>query len=321
MRRLALSAAVLVGCASSAPEPKSAELDPAVTLADADEPAAAPDTEGVAAIRDGNYELARSHFEKVVAAEPRNAEAHFYLGVARQNLDASEAAAESYRRAVSINPKLAEAWVNLSALQLDAGDAAGALRVVDEALAHHPDHGQLAYNRALALAALEGREQDAVAAYRKALAADPANVEIRYGYAEALVAAGAKREALDALRELAKSDQLEVLASTARLYGKLREFDACIQAFGRAIAIRQSSELYVERGLCAHGKKDDAAAYEDFQRAVRADANYAPGHYYVGMHLKTQGKKSEARAALARAVQLAGDQGVGKAAKRALDSL
>jgi hypothetical protein len=49
--------------------------------------------------------------------------------------------------------------------------------------------------------------------------------------------------------------------------------------------------------------------------------NYAPGHYYSGMHLRMHGKKADAKKALARAVEIAGDQGVGRAAKRALDSL
>jgi hypothetical protein len=39
------------------------------------------------------------------------------------------------------------------------------------------------------------------------------------------------------------------------------------------------------------------------------------------MDLKQRGKKAEARAALGRAVELGGDSGVGKAAKRALEGL
>jgi hypothetical protein len=39
------------------------------------------------------------------------------------------------------------------------------------------------------------------------------------------------------------------------------------------------------------------------------------------MDLKQRGKKAEARKALARAAELGGDSGLGKAAKRALEGL
>ena len=128
-------------------------------------------------------------------------------------------------------------------------------------------------------------------------------------------------EARTVLGELTQSDDVAVLASSARLLGRLDDFGGCIQALTRAIERQPSAELFVARGLCQHGKRDEAAAQADFQRAIQKDGSYAPAHYYAGMHLKTQGKKKEARAALSRAVELAGDEGVGKAAKRALEGL
>jgi tetratricopeptide (TPR) repeat protein len=112
-----------------------------------------------------------------------------------------------------------------------------------------------------------------------------------------------------------------VLASTGRLLGRLEQFDGCIAALNKALASKPAAELYVTRGLCQHGKKDDAAAFTDFQLAIKTDPNYAPGHYYAGMHLRMQGKKAEAKQALNRAVQIAGTEGVGKAAKKALEGL
>jgi len=276
---------------------------------------------GVSAIQAGNFESARAFFERASSAEPNDAQAHFYLGVALQNLEQGPAAIASYEKAVKLDPKLTEAWVNLTAAKLDAGDAAGALPLVDRALTTHPDHPGLLYNRALALSALGGRNTEAVAAYRKAAAADPSNTEVKYGYAEALVVAGSKDEALKLLHELAGSDKVEVLASAARLLGRLQAFGDCILALNKALDAQKSAELFVARGLCQHGKKDDAAAYEDFKRGVQADGGYAPAHYYVGMHLKMLGKKAEAKTSLSRAVQIAGSEGVGKAAQRALESM
>lgn len=316
-RYLPAAAGLVLGC-SSTPAPEAPAATPA-DLAEASEQAS-PFDAGVAAIGAGDFESARKHFAEVVANQPGNAQAQFYLGVAQQNLGRGAEAISSYQKALDLDPKLTEASINLTAALLDMGEAARALPVIERALRLDPGHAGLLYNRALALGAA-GQGAPAVAAYREALAADPSNPEIKYGYAEALVRAGANSEALKQLRELGQSDSLEVLASTARLLGRLKQFEACIGTLNRALEKQASSELYVARGLCQHGKQDDAAAFADFQRAVQADARYAPAHYYSGMHLKLQGKKADARAALTRAVDLAGDEGVGKAAKRALENL
>jgi tetratricopeptide (TPR) repeat protein len=317
---VACAALPCVAACSSTP-PAQSPSEPEVDLAGADEAAESPEfDQGVDAIGKGDFATAHTHFLAVVSDQPNNAKGHFYLGVAEQNLGKNAEASKSYEQAVTLDANLAEAWVNWSALHLDAGEFDQALGIVDRGLARHTNHAGLMYNRALSLAG-SGKTTDAVVAYRNALAADPGNAEVKYGYAEALVAAGSTDAALKELDALAQGDNLEVLASTARLLGRLKQFDACVATVTKALAIKALSELYVDRGLCQHGKKDDAAAFEDFQRAVKADDGYAPAHYYSGMHLKMKGKKAEARAALSRAVTIAGDEGVGKAAKRALESL
>jgi len=275
---------------------------------------------GVDAISAGDFEKARGVFAGIVADQPSNAKAHFYLGVAQQNLGQADAAIASYEKALELSPGLTEASVNLTAALLDAGDASRAAPLIEKALARDPKHPGLLYNRALA-ASMLGKTTEAVKAYREASAADPGNAEIRYGYAESLVAAGSNSEAKTVLAELTRSDDVAVLASSARLLGRLEEFDACIQALDKALGREASAELFVARGLCKHGKKDDAAAFEDFQKGIQKDARYAPAHYYAGMDLKARGKKADAKKALSKAAELGGDSGIGKAAQRALDNL
>jgi tetratricopeptide (TPR) repeat protein len=322
---LILTALLALGCGSSKPAESpagapSAEASTEPDLAEQGEGSTEGFGPGVDAISAGDFEKARSVFAGIVADEPSNAKAHFYLGVAQQNLGQAEAAVASYEKALSLEPKLTEASVNLTAALLDAGDAGKAAPIIERALARDPGNAGLLYNRALA-ASMLGKTTEAVKAYREAVAADPSNAEIRYGYAEALVAAGSNSQAKSVLTELTQSNDVAVLASSARLLGRLEEFDACIEALGKALAREASAELYVARGLCQHGKKNDKAAFEDFQKGVEKDPGYAPAHYYAGMDLKARGKKADAKKALARAVDLGGDSGIGKAAKRALESL
>lgn len=307
-----------IGCSS--PPPPEAPEAPSLESSPEGDSTSSSLSEAEEAIGAGDFQTARELLEQVTREQPKNGRAHYYMGVSRQNLGQNAEAIASYRKATELAPALVEAWVNLTAAMLDEGDAAGAEAAIKRGLSRHPSDAGLLYNRALALGA-QGKKEEAVSAYEAALAADPGNVEVKYGYAEALVDAGAKEKATSVLRELAKADSVEVLASSARLFGRLQDFDACIAALDKALGLQKSSELFVSRGLCQHGKKREAAAFEDFQRAVQADASYAPAHYYVGMHLKLQGKKAEARAALTKARDLGGSEGVGKAAQRALESL
>jgi tetratricopeptide (TPR) repeat protein len=323
-KRLATIAPLVFALGCSSPPPAQAPEEQPPSLEDeTGEPAGAESASfraGVDAISAEDFEKARGIFETLANEQPQNAKAHYYLGVARQNLGQSEAAIQSYERALELDPKLSEASVNLTAALLDAGDAARAAPEIERALARDPQNPGLLYNRALALSLL-GKKTEAVAAYREALTADPGNVEIKYGYAEALVAAGSNDQARRLLGELVQSDEVPVLASSARLLGRIEDFDACIQALNKALARQASAELFVARGLCHHGKKDEKAAFADFQQGIEKDPRYAPAHYYAGMDLKQRGKKAEARAALGRAAELGGDSGIGKAAKRALDGL
>src|SRR5688572_5765352 len=136
---LAAGVALSVGCSST--RVAEAPSVPGEELSDASEPEGF--SAGVSAIADGDFEAARKIFDQVVKDGPANAQAHFYLGVARQNLGQSAEAIASYEQALSLDPKLAEASVNLTAAMLDAGNAEQALPVIESALVHHPRHAGL----------------------------------------------------------------------------------------------------------------------------------------------------------------------------------
>src|SRR5688572_16954801 len=84
-----VGAAMAAACGGAdAAGPKAATADDSSLLAD-DTPGGSQSPQfeqGLAAIREEKFEQAQAHFEQVVAAEPRNAQAVFYLGVAQQSL-------------------------------------------------------------------------------------------------------------------------------------------------------------------------------------------------------------------------------------------
>jgi tetratricopeptide (TPR) repeat protein len=166
-----------------------------------------------------------------------------------------------------------------------------------------------------------GDAKGAAEAYAELLQKRADDVELKALYAEALLNAGEEQRALEVTGSLLGSDKREVLALAAELFGRLKAFDRCVEALNKAITIQDAAELRVRRGICQHGKHDEAKAESDFQTAIKLDPKNAPAFYYLGQSSITLGKTKQAKGALKQAATLAGDTALGKAAKKALAEL
>ena len=328
LRRAALvSALFLAACGGGTPEPHPPESDPPLGDPAAGEAAPASSAkvqQGMDAIQAGDFAKAKELLLQAQGEAPNDPQAAFYLAVALEQLGDVPGAIEQYKKALSLDPKLPEASQNLSAILIDQNDAKSALPIITAGLQHTPNHPGLLMNHALALEAT-GDKAGAVDAYGKAAAASPDNIELAYAHAELLAGAGKKDEAVTALKKVVVSDDPKLLAAAGNVFGKLGAFGECVGALDRAIEkvgkTKPAAALHVRRGVCRHEMKDDAGAKSDYDAAVALDADFAPAHYYLGMHLKAAGKKKEAIAALEKAAKLAGEEGVGPGAQKALEEL
>ena len=96
--------------------------------------------------------------------------------------DAPEEAAVAYRKALELDPALADAHVNLGRLLHEHGEAAAAEAHYREALALRPRDATAAFNLGVALEDL-GREKEALAAYQRALELDPEDADAHFNAA------------------------------------------------------------------------------------------------------------------------------------------
>jgi len=94
--------------------------------------------DGVAALQAGHADDARAAFEKAVALNPSNAEAHMRLGILHARLKENDAALEELSTAVAANGDLPEAHYNLARLLALLGRANEALNELQECLAIDP---------------------------------------------------------------------------------------------------------------------------------------------------------------------------------------
>jgi tetratricopeptide (TPR) repeat protein len=104
-------------------------------------------------------------------------------------------AADAYRRALSLDPELVDAYVNLGRLTHDAGDAGEAARLYHQALERSADDPVIHFNLALALEDTAGATA-AIAHYERALALDPDFADAHYNVAGLYEQSGRGADAL-----------------------------------------------------------------------------------------------------------------------------
>ncbi|HEX2881669.1 MAG TPA: tetratricopeptide repeat protein [Polyangiaceae bacterium] len=252
--------------------------------------------------------------------EPKNAEVAFYSAVAAEGLGKADEAAKDYRQALELDGKLVDAAANLSALLITQSQYDAALKVIKDAQAHAGDHEGLLNNQAVALME-KGDAKGAAAAYEKLVAKRPDDAESKVLFAEALLRSGNEKRALEVAKSVVSSGDRDVLATAADLLAHMKAYDACVAALDKAIGLKDAAELRVRRGLCHHGKKDEAKALADFQKATQLEPKNAAAFYYLGQSHLAAKQKNEAKTAFKKATDIDPTGKVGKAAAKELAAI
>lgn len=330
IRASAAVAALVLGaaCGGGTSEPATADDaqdNPEELLGDEEPegavPASSPEVQkGIEALQAEDFARAKEILASAVEQSPTDPQAVFYLGVAESGLGETDAAIQHLEKALELEPKLSDAALNLSALLVDQQRYDEALSAAEKGLAVAPNDLGLLQNKALSLL-MTGKEAEAAPLLAKVVEKSPDAEDVRFMYAQALLASGDEAAAKGQLDELTASSDPAVLASVADLFGRMKEYPGCVKALDAAIAKQEAAELYVKRGLCKHGQENEDGAKADFEKAVALDPKSPKGHFYLGHNLKQRGDKKGARAAFKKASEADPDGKMGAAAKAAAAKL
>lgn len=264
-----------------------------------DGPSAKPSSDdvgkGIAAMKKGDWSGARDAFEGAIKKNPKQADAHHYLGVVMEKTGDRGAAKKHYEDALAADPNLEEAAVNLVALNIEDKKWDDAVALAKKVLAKNAKNAPMHVNLAVALA---GKDDKAGASrsFEDAIKLEPNKPDFYITYAQHQAQWGKRDEALATLKKAqgTAGDDPAMLAGIAIEFKNLKAYDACISAMDKAVAAKDVAELRVYRGHCKLGQKDLPGALADFQEAVKKEPNSAPPHYSLGNALADSGKFADA---------------------------
>lgn len=153
----------------------------------------------------GDLEQAEMLCREILAQQPDRDDALNLLGVMAFRAGYNDIALELIRRAIRVNPSMAEYHSNLGNLQRAAGNAQEAIASYQAALKIKPNSPEVYSNLGCALAG-EGRLDEAVAAHRSAVALNPNLAEAHSNLGNTLVDQCRIDEAIAAYRSAVSID-------------------------------------------------------------------------------------------------------------------
>jgi pentatricopeptide repeat protein len=211
----------------------------------------------------GRLEEAARHFQASLQLEPK-AEIYSDLGFIMAQLGKSDEAVADYRKALELDPKCPSAHVNLAVTFVQAGALDDAEAHYRQALLGKPTaetHNGLAY-----VLARQGRGDEAIAEFRKAIDVDPHFTPAYNNLADVLAKQGKLEEAEQYYRRsLAEKPSAAAYNALGVVLRRLGKTDEAEDQFGKAKALDA-----VQRG--AKGASHDSAQARESQTGVASIA-------------------------------------------------
>ena len=255
---------------------------------------------GMVAFQRGDSGLCLSLLERALAGGYRTAALFDHYGVVKQRAGDVAGAIESYRAGLALDPGSGGLWFNLGVAEREAGRLDSAIEALRHAAARL---GQAFAEHALGLALQEaGLPQEAAAAYRRALALDPAHAASALNAGVIAQQSGDLAAAVALYRQALASGALgseaTLLAARVNLASALQESGNLQEAADEFRTILAESpdrlDALSNLGATLRSLGDPLAAEALFRRALALDPFHAAASDNLTKLLLDGGRADEA---------------------------
>jgi predicted O-linked N-acetylglucosamine transferase (SPINDLY family) len=256
--------------------------------------------------REGRLAEAEAGYRRVLDTDPDNSDALHLLGLVRYQRNDRAGAVRFIQQAIDRNALDASYHSNLGRILGELGRGSEAIACCRRALALQPELAD-AHNNLGTLLATAGNWTEAIEAYHHALRQMPGNVEVLNNLAAAYRRSGKPRESIEFSRQAlrlspANPDALLALAADARERGDLEgAAELCHRALAASPA-NAKAQLELGGILRRQGLwKEAIAAY---RTAIANGADTAESNYNLAAALEMRNRLDEARTGYRCALQL-----------------
>ena len=230
----------------------------------------------------GNYTQAIELYSRLIKKVPNHYPAYINRGVLWERLPVKDAkerqqnrtrAEEDYLQAISLNPKVAEAYNNLGALYIDMKRNLDASYQLSESLSLQPNYFPARMNRAIAYFRLG----NTVAALSD------------FNYAARL-----------------RSKDPLLLLNRALAFYEMGQYESAVEDLSYLITFNPNhARAYLERARALIKMGYPSNAYADLEEAVTIKPTYALAYYYMGDLMFRKGEKDTALGLMVKSKELA----------------
>jgi protein O-GlcNAc transferase len=245
-------------------------------------------------------------YRRALAIEPKLAEVHNNLGAAYQSVKRQEEARDAFAQAIVLKPEFAEAHNNLGNALKALGQNDAAVESYRNAIALNPTFAPAEFNLGNTLQAV-GNMADAEGAFRRALKIKPNYPKCENNLGNVLKALGRLDEAVEAYQRAIKLQPKYANAeyNLGTVYQAQGKLDEAVAAYRRALGYEpefQEALRNLGAALHANGRSDQAVDF--YQQALLKNPNSAEAENNLGAALAELGKMTEAIDAYRRALAI-----------------
>jgi len=256
-----------------------------------------------------DFDAAIESYKKALKINPHYTDAIYSMGVAQQEQGDLDAATTSYNKVLKIEPEYIEAYLNIAKLLKDKGDLEGAILNYKQALKIKPDNAEVSYNMGNTLRD-KGDPDAAIESYKKALKIKPDYAEAHNNMGSALRDKGDPDAAIESYKKALKikPDYAEAYSNMGTALKDKGDPDAAIESYKKALKIQPDfAEAYNNMGTALKDKGDPDAAIESFKKALKIQPDYAEAHNNMGTALKDKGDPDAAIESYKKALKIQPD--------------
>jgi predicted TPR repeat methyltransferase len=294
----------------------------------------------VAAHQAGQFNEARTRYEKLLDCDPENPDAlyllggiyyqnknprsaaelitraiqsapdrdYFYthLGLALNAMGNTDDAMDAFHSALAIDPQNPETYNMMGKVLRGKGETDEAIDAFQRAIDLDPEYID-AYHNLGGVFLKQNQAEKAISLFKQLLEIKPDLVETRNRLGKALLFLGRIPEAIGAFKKCIETDPentqaYQNLGAAFELAGKQNE---AADAFRKAILFsRDSAEACHRYGNYLLARKKMAEAIGEFEKAIENKPDFAEAYNSLGIALKSEGRIEEAIEAYKKAIEL-----------------